>query len=238
MENLDYKNIIIEAQVYESFSYIDYHTDCLMKRCDGPKATEYSFINSITITNNTDNDLKNLIINVNFSHKAFNIEDILVSEIPANNKVVLNVPFMKVIKPLIDNLTDTILASISFTLKTNEEILASKLYTFNILPISQPSKKIVDDVRLYAKYITPLATSVKQLTLLSVMKNDDRPFTAYHKDVDGMLEEIKAIYETLHEWGIVYQLPPAGGVYDEGKFITQRVRTPEGPQLEPCTEDR
>ena len=221
------KDIVITADLCNYFSYADYHTDCLMKKTDGPKATDYSFINNIIITNNSDNDFDNLLISIKFSHNAFNIEDILVSKVPAKNQVLLDVGFMKVVKPLIDNLTESILASVSFTLKFNEEILDTNLYTFEILPVCQPSKRVVDDIRLYAKYITPLASQVKQLTLMAVSYNNNNSFNAYYKNVDGMLEEIKAIYETLHDYGIVYQLPPAGGIYESGKFVTQRIRTPE-----------
>ena len=71
-------NIEIEVQVEKSFSYADYHTDCIMRVKDDENYTEYSFIKNITIKNNSAIAYKDLKLVTAFSHSAFNMQEILI----------------------------------------------------------------------------------------------------------------------------------------------------------------
>ena len=221
----NFKGIKAIANVGLEFSYADYHTDCLMKIKDDVHTTSYSMIRNIIILNHTDNTYSNLVVKISFSNDAFSMNDIRVKEMDGYEESELRVPFLKVNKQYLETLTERESASVKITLMSDDNIISEESYDFMVLPISQPSINVVADERLYAKYVTPLASKVKQVALNASKHNDNDPITTYqHKGANkynDMLKEAQALYLALHDWGIAYQNPPAGGLF------TQRIRMPE-----------
>ena len=83
------------------------------------------------------------------------------------------------------------------------------------------------DKRLYSKYVNPNSRLVKELTLNSCrfLKND-KLFRGYTSK-DDVYDEVRAIYNAVLDYGINYQLPPAGGLYlltDSLDISQQRLR--------------
>lgn len=214
----------VVSEIKHEFSYIDYHADCIMKIKDDTYSTDYSLIKSITLVNHSDRCYNDLKIKITFSNETFRMNDILIKKIDSFEELVLRIPFLKVDRQYIENLSENESASVIIELidENNNNVLNCEEYNFMILPISQPSAYINKDNRLYAKFVTPLAPKVKQIALNAVSFNKYTSIIAYqNNDYNTMLEEAQAIYLALHDWGIVYQNPPARG------FHTQRVRMPE-----------
>lgn len=223
-----FKGIKAIAKVDFEFSYIDYHADCLMKIKDDSYTSVYSLIKEIALINHTENHYEELIVKISFTNDAFKMNDIQPIKMDAFEESLLRIPFLKVDKLYLESLTESETASVKIELydqKANKTI-SSEEYAFMILPISQPSSFVInEDVRLYAKFVTPLAPKVKQIALNAVTFNKGNPIITYQncgKDkYNDMLEEAQSIYLALHDSGIVYQNPPAGNLYN------QRVRMPE-----------
>ena len=233
--SVDSETINIDAYINKEFSYAIHHTDCLMRVADNCNSTVFSFIKGIMVTNKSDDTLSNLNISLKFTCDAFSLSDVNLN-VPPKSEQLLRMPFLKVKKEYIDTLVEVEPSAVQVIVRNGEgNILCSKEYSFNILPTSQPSFEILTDARLYAKYVTPLSPRVKQIALNAIKYNDNKAIITYQntgKDrFSAMLKEAQAIYLALHNHGIMYQNPPAGGLYAEVKdgieIATQRLRMPE-----------
>ena len=171
--------------------------------------TPYSLIKSIEIINETGNTIPGLVISFSFDNEAFSIDDVILPPCPSPTGFI-RLPWLKVKKPLIDRIIEKIPCEMSISLMTGEgEIIYSSKHAFQVLPISQPTLKIYEDKRLFAKYVTPLAPAVKQIANKAVLYNDGKPIVAYQNQyVEPMLFELKAIYNALHDENLLYQNPP------------------------------
>lgn len=221
-ENL--KDIKVVGAISNEFSYIDYHTDCIMKIKDDLYSTNYSLIKSIKLINHSNESYYNLKIKITFSNDMFTMNDILIDKIDSFEESILRIPFLKVNKKYIENLTEkeTISVKLEIIDQNSNSLLNYEEHNFIVLPLSQPSEYINKDNRLYAKFVTPLAPKVKQIALNAVSFNNNKSIIGYQNtDYNSMLEEVQSIYLALHDWGIAYQNPPASSLY------TQRVRMPE-----------
>lgn len=223
----NFKGIKAIANVDIEFSYADYHTDCLMKVKDDTFTTPFSLVKLVALINHTENRYSNLSVKITFSNKAFRMNDIHIGQVEAYEESFLRIPFLKVDKLYLETLTEKETESVKFELIDNESnnILSCEEYNFMVMPISQPSKSVNVDSRLYAKYVTPLAPKVKQIALNAVKHNKGNSIVTYQNTgknkYNVMLQEAQSIYLALHDWGIAYQNPPAGGLF------TQRIRMPE-----------
>lgn len=229
MENLTQKEmennvekITIKAIINDDFSYVDYHTDCKMKVTDERDATEFSFIDGIEIKNTTNNFYENVIISFKFASEAFSSEDIHLAILNEHTQTKLRMPFINVNKAVLDTIVETVPSSLKIILSTFDgTVICENEQQFNILAVSQLSKNVFQDQRLYAKLVTPLALEVKRLTLKATKMLNKNIIAYQNKDKNAFLREIEAIYLALHTSGINYQNPPAGGL------VSQRIRMPE-----------
>lgn len=218
-------HIVLKLSKY--FSYIDYHTDCYMKKEDETNASEFSLIKEIKIINNTPNEFSNVKVCISFSNEIFSMKEIYVKDIESFEEYTLRIPFLKVNKNQLETIVEQEPSSVRIELYNNEnnELISYSEETFFILPISQPSPLINYEDRLYAKYVTPNASSVKQISLNAISFNDNKPIIAYQNTgserINKMLKEAQSLYLALHNWGIMYQNPPAG------TLLNQRIRMPE-----------
>lgn len=219
-------DIKVAAKVAKDFSYADYHTDCLMKIKDNCYSTFFSLIKECKIINNSAKTFNELVVRITFSSSdILKIDEINIKQVSSYSELVLRIPFLKVNRAKLEEVTEAIAVAAKFELlDASNKLLSDVEYSFRVLPISQPSSNILDDFRLYAKYVTPLASGVKQIALNAIKYNDNRSIIAYQNKgedkYNNMLKEAQALYLALHAHGIAYQNPPAGGLY------TQRLRMP------------
>ena len=186
------KILDLKVEVEAEFSYIDFHADGLWRAGKNTENTPFSFLKSIEIINTTGETIPGLAITFSFDNEAFSIDDVILPPCPSPAGRI-RLPWLKVKKPLIDNLTEKIPCELSANLISidDERIIASSKHVFHVLPISQPTLKVYEDRRLLAKYVTPLAPSVKQITNKAVLHNNGNPIVAYQNhSANEMLEEL------------------------------------------------
>ncbi len=224
--------IEIKAQIKKEFAYGDYHTDCLCKIRDNTDRTDFSLLQEIKIINQSNRDLNDLKLEVSFDFAAYSLSDIFIKAIEQSQEVSLKIPFLHVDKKILDTVDMSFTTAITMTLKDKEDnILARVEYLFNTLPVSQPSLTARQDYRLYAKYVTPLDPSVKEITIDAAGLLGRSILTYQNDTYNQMVEEIDAIYKALHNFGIAYQNPPSSGLYssldgDGNASYSQRIRMP------------
>lgn len=217
------KELRIDAEILPVFSYPEYHADGLWRAGRSLPVTPFSLIQKIEVINTTGETKPGLAISFVFDNDAFAIDDIVLPPCPSPAGEI-RLPWIKVKKPLIDQNLSTVPCELSINLVSTEDnsILSSSTHNFNLIPISQTTVDFIKERKLFAKYVTPLAPTVKQLANKAVVHNDGKPIVSYqnHSTEDFMLE-LKAVYETLHDENILYQNPASG------ESLFQRVRLPE-----------
>ncbi|MCR5462430.1 MAG: DUF4011 domain-containing protein [bacterium] len=227
------------ASIDTEFTYSEYLADIFAHAKSIKLNQEYdrtfSFINELFIINYTKNSYKNLTIRFNFNCQAFKMPDIKISEeIQENYEIGVDVPDLIVDRDYFNTVNEPIPSSFDIELlDENEKVIYKNHYIFTILPISQPTTAIFKDARLYAKYVTPSDDNVKKITRNAIAKAKNKVIKAYQNGINynAMLNEIQAVYLSLHESGIVYQNPPAGCSYaidenNEEVHHPQRIRLP------------
>ncbi len=215
-------NISINLEIEKEFSYVLYHTDARLKIETYTKLTSYSFIRALSIKNNTDLEYTNLTLELSFSNKAFHTYDMHINSINKNEEKDLSIPFIIVDNKMLEDIVEPTPAFIKVILKNNELIINELEIPFNILPISQLRLDANEsfDYRLFAKLITPNCNKVKQITIDSEAILDRSIIAYQNRDRNKRLEEVESIYKALHNYGIIYQNPPAK------RYDIQRVRMP------------
>ena len=236
----DFKDEIrVCASIDTEFTYAEYLADIFAHA----KANKYnqlydrsfSFINELFIINYTNKVYKNLKIKTIFQHEAFSMPLITINEeVNENYEIGITIPDLIVDNRYIENIVEPIPTSVEFhLLDENDNVIHKAYYIFTILPLSQPTTAIFKDERLYAKYVTPTDEAVKKITRNAQAKTKTKSIVAYQNGINfnKMVDELQALYLTLHEYGIVYQNPPAGCAYthddkDEVIYKPQRIRLP------------
>ena len=218
---IDYRKISISADVKKEFSYILWHADGLMRVKQNLVFTPYSLISSISFKNETGYTIPGLLLSFVFSNTMLSARDIALSPIEPGDGVVNTLPFINVEKSKMEEIVTSESCELTINLiKTSDNsIIFSQKCAFEIIPIPQTPMAIWENKELFAKYVTPLASEVKQITNKAVLKNDGRPIIAYqNNNIQEMLKEMQSIYLALRDQNILYQNPPAG------TSITQRIR--------------
>jgi len=236
----DFENEIrVCASVDSEFTYSEYLADIFAhaksNRINQEYDRSFSFINELFIINYTKDTYKGLKIVAKFQHEAFRMPDILINEeVSENYEIGVEIPDLIVDNKFFYTFNEAIPSSFELILYDSNDVeLNRSHYDFTILPISQPTTAIFKDARLYAKYVTPSDDSVKKITRNASDKTKTKSIVAYQNGINynKMVDEIKSIYMTLHDYGIVYQNPPTGLRYaynsdDEVTHSPQRIRLP------------
>ena len=220
--NIIKNNIDINIDMEKNFSYASYHTDSRLKIETYTKNTSYSFIHSINIKNNDEQVYNNLTLELKFSNQAFHTYDIHINQLNKFEDKDIMVPFIIVDNKMLEDIIEPKPEVLRLTLKDLDKIINEKEIPFNVLPISQLIFNDNDsfDNRLFAKYVMPLSSKVKQITI-DAEQILGRSIIGYQNtDVNKKIEELEAIYKAIHNYGIIYQNPPAK------RLAIQRVRIP------------
>ncbi len=221
------EDIKIYLEVGKKFSYVEYHTDMLMKSSDNLDRTPFSFIKNIKILNYQNKIYHDLDLKFNFSNNSFKMNNISLKFVDSYQEVDIKIPLLVVDKTIFNNLVEEDVSNLSVVLYENDHLITKEEISFSILPIEIPSLNIIFEPRLYAKYIVSLSPNVKQLTLDAKEKNNNISFKAYLSSYEDEINEIKAIYDTIVDKNITYQMPPHGGlcvIDNKDEIITQRLR--------------
>ena len=216
-------NIDINIEMEKEFSYASYHTDSRLKIETYTKNTSYSFIHSINIKNNTEIEYNNLTLELSFSNNAFHTYDMHINKLNKLEDKDITPPFIVVDNTMLENIIEPTPAFLKIIIKDVDSVIEEKEIPFNILPLSQLgyNENVSFDNRLFAKFITPLAPKVKQITIDAEAILDRAIIGYQNSDKNKRIEEIEAIYKAIHNYGILYQNYPAK------RLAIQRVRMPE-----------
>ena len=222
------KLFIVEKR---EFSILEYHTDCKIKALGDTETNEFALVKEVTIMNHTNDCLNDLKLTFEFSGEIFSMNPVLLKSIDSYTNVTIKVPFLMA---NIDNIKTDQEETINLRYQlfdSNDNLITSEDVPFVLLPLAQPPRYARVDMRLYTKYVTPNASGIKELTLNATkyLKNKIS-FLGYNgTTLDDIYDQVRALYNALYDYGINYQLPPAGGLYilsDNLDLDSQLIRMP------------
>lgn len=225
------ERVRIDAKIDNVFSYADYHVDTLSRVGGDGNPTGISFIKGLMLVNEGNKVYDNLTLEFHFSNGAFNAETINLPALTAFSKETVHVPFIYVSLKNLEAINEITAQSLDIVLRSGEDVIADFHHIYYLLPLSVPSIEARYDFRHYLKYIAPNNKDVRALAIEAIKYNDNKEIVAYQNaDMNDIRRELNAIYLAIHNAGIAYQNPPAGGLYydktDPDAPYSQRIRRP------------
>ena len=223
------ERVRIDAKINNVFSYADYHVDTLSRVKGDGNPTGLSFIKGLMIVNEGNKVYDNLKLEFHFSSGAFSAETVNLPALTSFSKETVHVPFVIVSLKDLEPVNEITAQSLDIVLRSGDEVIADFHHIYYLLPLSVPSIEARYDFRHYLKYITPNNKDVRSLALDAIKYNDNKEIIAYqNSDINDIRKELNAIYLAIHNAGIAYQNPPAGGLYYDSKDpdapYSQRIR--------------
>lgn len=230
---VDKEYIKINLVTGKTFSYLEYHTDSIIKT-NNPDVyyTPYSFVRKIEIDNQTDNDYQDLIVHLEFSNDIFTSEDIHIGFTPKRNKYLIKIdPKIKVDENRLYSLNGISSCTIFISLRDpndNEKELCSNNKSVKILPLYQATNDIYSAPLLFSKYCV---TDFKEIIEIQHAANlekaklngTDTDCIIGYQNTDNkeVIKELTAIYRAIHNSGnITYSNPP------NSSELVQNIRMP------------
>ena len=250
---LDTNEITLYVRTQKSFSFLEYHTDAIFKATTASnKRSLFSLFKTITIANGTDTSYEKLVLHFSTNCSYFSIAPMELKDVKAHVKYPVHEdPIITVDGKTLYELNGIDVMNIDMALEDPKTgtILASLTKTIQILPVKQCTNNWALAPLLLAKYcITsfPDAYQVQAnaLKYLTVQHGEEEEHNAsfagyqYNKDSDkagrdNVVNEIKALYSALHDWGITYADPEnSNGLYQNVRLPNKVLQLKHGTCLD------
>lgn len=205
----------LSSDLRETVSYVNYQAECLRKEVYEGKTNSFSFLQDVIVTNQSDEDGRDLWLRFEVSPSSFlSIDPIHLSYLERRKKTVVSSFNVHLDASALFSLTEKRVGSIRILLEREEgEILSSLERPLLFLPIEESlSKERIDEV--IASFVTPndpLVTEVlKRALAIKRDKFSSSSFEGYSlHDPNKVLEDVLCIYSALKERGIHYSLAPS-----------------------------
>lgn len=229
---VDKQYIRINVSMGKSFSYLEYHTDSIIKASSQDVYyTEYSFIKKIEVDNQTDVDYEDFLIHLEFSDDIFSCRDFHTGKIPSRTKCVLKAdPQIKVDVRKLYQLNAVSVCSVFLSLKnpSDGKELSSLTKTIKILPITMACDDFDRASLLFSKYCL---TSFPEMVEIHQHANEEKALLSgsenasiigyQNKNSSDVINEVSCIYRAIHNHcDLTYSNPP------NSTEIVQNVRLP------------
>lgn len=230
---VDKEYIKINLVTGKTFSYLEYHTDSIVK-VNNPDVyySSFSFVRKIEVDNQTDNEYKDLIIHLEFSNDIFSSEDFHIGFTPKRSKYLIKIdPKIKVDEKRLYRLNGVSSCTIFVSLRDpndDDKELCSNTKTVKILPVNQATNDFYSAPLLFSKYcITDFKEIIEIQHAANIEKaklngNETDCIIGYQNtDANEVLKELTAIYRAIHNSGnITYSNPP------NSSELVQNIRMP------------
>ena len=230
--NKDINEIRIESKILPYFSYLDYHLDFLMCKDDNSNKSPLSFIQSLKVINDSDNDYDNLKITFEFSNPLLKINDISLGLVNKNTEEPIIRPYLHIDLDELSKLDEISVTSLEISISDDEKTYARFHHIFHLLPINTPSIEARYDFRMYIKYINKDHVLIDEF-----IKNNEFLSNPYKHSVNDLMEEQNKIYEAIKGLNLEYIEEPLyvnnDGIYCNKIRLTQELlENKKGNQLD------
>lgn len=190
--NKDIDEIRIEAKLLPYFSYLDYHTDFLMRKKDNLNKSPMSFIQSLKIINDTNKDYNDLKITFEFSNPLLKINDINLGSIENHREEPIVNPFIHVDLDSLSKLADINIVTLEIAISDNEKVYARFHHIFHLLPINIPSIEARYDFRMYLKYLNKDSYFIEDFINDYELEQNSNPYKK-----SNVIDSINKIYDAV-----------------------------------------
>lgn len=228
----------IQVKVSKSFSYLEYHTDSIMRATTQKKTlTPFSLIKQIFVENTSDKDFEDVYLYISFSHPFFECRPIHLSTVKGKTGFF----FEEEIPLTIDGqglyfLKESIPLTITFKLEDEKtkETLATLSKTISLFPLSQPPENSSMFPLMMAKYVTKDAKALDGILEKAKIIHDDKPFVAYlNNDINAIFEEVHCLFLALKNENLTYKDPSSlADLYKKVQLPHQTLANRTGSSLD------
>lgn len=229
------KNCLLELSLSlrKNVNYVNYQCEILRKDNPNESVNSFSFLKELEISNNSDNDYRDLTINFLCQPSTIlSIKPIHLAYLPRNRKTVVTSFDIRLDIESLYKLTEKKIGSITTNVEDSSgEVLVSLNSSLSFLPIeSSASSERIDEI--LASFITPNDPQVLEVISRAMeikkKKYGSSSFEGYLlHDPNKVLEDMDVLYLALKELDIRYALAPASF---ESSF--QRIRLPRNVLLD------
>ncbi|MCR5490777.1 MAG: DUF4011 domain-containing protein [Bacilli bacterium] len=227
---MDEIQLRISVEMGRTFSFLEYHSDALVKASDPSIfTTPFSFLRKIEISNTGDEDIVGAKLAIEFSNPIFSCEEFPLPGIPGRQDISLNpLPAISVDKQKLYELTESDVCEITIKIISSDgSLLLSSQRSTKLLPISMPSDDPEARDVLLSKYVITDFPEMSLIHHMAIEENLGRPLIGYQNtrydgsiDKDAIIHEVECIYKALHKYGITYANPP------HSSELYQKIRLP------------
>lgn len=182
-------------------------------------------IESIVIDNNSEEDIHDIKINIEFEYDFVDNMEIEIGTIKKESFAECTVPLVYHARKIFE-LTEKIVDKVKITVLKGEEVVEVISTNINVLPPNQWSGSRLFPATI-ASFVMPnlpeISHIVSRAAIILKEKTGNPSFDGYlSEDKNRVLAQLSAIYAAIYEQNIVYSILPA-----TFETIGQRVRTPQ-----------
>lgn len=218
----------ISLDIVSGFSYLEYHTDALIKATKPNLiTTPYSFIRKVQIDNHTDEQYDDLILSFSFDNPLFESFEVHTGFVDKLKKFTLRKALpLKIDAEALYKQNGIGVCAIYFKAMnpiSGEEIFSSSR-TVKIYPVDICSDKKERIPFLLAKYCVTGFPELSQIHQMAITENGGNALIGYQNpDPNAVLKEVKALYNAIHKYGINYSNPPHSTAFFQNIRLPNRV---------------
>ncbi len=227
---MDDQQLRISLEMGRTFSFLEYHSDALVKASDPSIfTTPFSFLRKVEIENLTDQDIVGATLALEFSNPIFSCDPLPLPGLPSHQETVLNpLPSISIDRKALYALTESDVCEITAkVLSSDGNVIFTTHRSAKLLPISMPSEDPEARDALMTKYVITDFPEMSLIHHMAIEENGGRPLIGYQNtrydgsiDSDAIVHEVECIYKALHKYGITYANPP------HSSEVFQKVRLP------------
>ena len=182
-------------------------------------------LSSMTMTNNTQQELKNVSLRISFEPEFAKIFESVPVDLRPNQPVEISPVNIVMLSEYLFSLTEKLVGSVTVEAVQGDEVLASQVSTIELLAYDQWTG-VLFMPETAAAFMTPNHPKVQEVISAASLYLQkwcgDPAFTGYQsRNPNIVKQQMGAIYAALQEQNIAYTMPPAS--YEQA----QRIRMPD-----------
>ena len=192
-------------------SYLYYQSESFEKKINPGHQNSFSFLRSVTIRNDGDVDLEDVVLSISFSgleEPLMSIEDTKIQAVPAHSSLLIDCFGIRMDAPALYKIRESVPGQLTFRLLSKGEVVLTEVRDLAVLPLTKCFRPgYVDEI--LASYVTPNDPLVIELTkrasqILAERGELSGPSAYQRRDANYVLQQLDALYLAAQGLGIDY----------------------------------
>ena len=192
-------------------SYLYYQSESFEKKINPGHQNSFSFLRSVTIRNDGDVDLEDVVLSISFSgleEPLMAIEDTKIQAVPAHSSLLIDCFGIRMDAPALYKIRESVPGQLTFRLLSKGEVVLTEVRDLAVLPLTKCFRPgYVDEI--LASYVTPndplVIEITKRASQILAERGELSGLSAYQRrDANYVLQQLDALYLAAQGLGIDY----------------------------------